>query len=94
MGDLLKVIVMDLTIPGGTDECPIFGSMTQQFFCKSKFSVNEVSGPPSINVGSLATTVYTFVRTECGTEFGSTGIEYGVTIGEDYSGIACIRKYC
>lgn len=94
MGNLLKVIVTDFTILGSSNESSIFCSVTQQFFVESKFSVNEISLPPAVDIFPLATTMYTFVRKECGTDIGSGGIIYGVTISEDHSGVSRIREHC
>lgn len=86
-------MVMRLTIPGSCEEGPVFGSMTQQFFVESKFNVNEISCPPFINGGSLATTVYSLVRMECGTDVTATGVIYGVSIREDHSMFRSVREH-
>lgn len=76
---------MRFTIPGSGEKGSVLGSMTQQFFVESKFNVNEISCPPLGNGGSLATTMYSFVRTEWGTDVIAAGVIYSVSIREDDS---------
>lgn len=84
---------MRLTISGGGKEGPVLGSMTQQFFVESKFNINEISCPPFSDDGALATTMYSFVRTEWGTDVIAAGVIYSVSIREDYSVFCRVGKY-